>query len=84
MAYQGQTINNLSEAFVEKTFDFLKKALRNIDATMPFRGPSQFTDGDFEYIFVLKGDYVYFRGREAVNYKGKEVFFQDVIGSLIK
>lgn len=32
----------------------------------------------------MKGDYAYFTGREAVKYKGEEVFFQDVIGSLIK
>jgi hypothetical protein len=84
MSYQGQTPEGLSDKFIEETFDFLKKALRNFDSAMPFRGPAYFKEGDFEYTFEIKGDYRYFTGREAIQHKGKEVFFQDVMGSLIK
>jgi len=84
MSYQGQTIENLSKDFVEKTFEFLKMALQNFDNNTPFRGPKKFKKGDYEYTFKFKGDYQYFTGREAVKYKGKKVFFQDVMGTLIK
>jgi hypothetical protein len=84
MAYQGRTIEGLSKEFVEELFGFLKEALRTIDASMPFRGPKKYTRGNYEYTFTMKGDYGYFTGRESITFKGKEVFFQDVMGSLIK
>jgi hypothetical protein len=84
MSYQGRVIENLSREFVEKTFEFLKLALQNFDSNTPFRGPKQFKKGDYEYTFKFIGDYRYFTGREAVKYKGQEVFFQDIMGTLIK
>ena len=56
----------------------------NFDENMPFRGPKEFSDGDFKYIFEMEGDYDYFKGQERILYKRKSVFFQDVMGSLIK
>jgi hypothetical protein len=84
MSYQGQTAQNLSEYLVEKTFEFLKNALRNMDENMPFRGPVLFAQNGFEYVFRFKGDYQYFTGRESIKHKGKELFFQDVMGGLVK
>ncbi len=84
MSYQGQTIDGLSSEFVDETFGFLKKALMNVDQKKPFRGPAQFVEGEYEYRFEMKGDYSYFVGRESIKHKGKEVFFQDVMGTLIK
>ncbi len=84
MSYQGQTVPGLSEDFVEETFEFLKKALRGITISLPFRGPKRFKAGDYVYTFKIKGDYKYFIGREAVTHKGKEVFFQDVMGGMVK
>jgi len=84
MSYQGQTADGLTDNFIEKLFEFLKSVMRNIDEKAPFRGPKSFKDKDFEYSFVMKGDYKYFIGRESIIYKSKIVFFQDVIGELIK
>jgi hypothetical protein len=75
MSYQGKH---------NEEFSFLKKALMNMDDSMPFRGPKEFKEGDFRYVFELKGDYQYFTGRESITHKGIEVFFQDVMGELIK
>jgi hypothetical protein len=83
MSYQGQTVPGLAEDFIEETFEFLKKALRTITVDLPFRGPSRFEEGDFVYTFEIKGDLKYFTGREAITYRGKEVFFQDVMGEMI-
>jgi hypothetical protein len=85
MAYQGQTILKYKEDFFEKkVFPFLKLALTNFDEKIPFRGPTKFTKGDFTYTFELIGDYTYFTAKEKVFYKKKLVFFQDVMGSIIK
>jgi len=85
MSYQGQHNENYDkEFFQEKAFIFLKKALMNFDDRMPFRGPKMFTDGDFKYEFEIEGDYEYFRGREEIYYKDELVFFQDVMGELIR
>lgn len=85
MAYQGKHNETFSDDFFQtEAFPFLKKALTNMDEKMPFRGPEEFTEGDFQYTFKMNGDYSYFTGREAITHKGIEVFFQDVIGELIK
>jgi hypothetical protein len=84
MAYQGQTIEGLDKDFINEIFDFLKKVLRDIDESFPFRGPKNFKEGDFEYSFEIEGEYRYFIGRENIKYKNKEVFFQNVMCSLIK
>jgi hypothetical protein len=84
MSYQGQTIPNLSKEFIDQIFNFLKNALRNFTKDIPFRGLHGYEEGDFYYSFTFEGDYSYFVGREFVTHKGKEVFFQDVMGTLIK
>ncbi len=85
MSYQGQP-NPKQEApfFQEQLFPFLRRALMNFDDSVPFRGPKEFSEGDFKYTFEIKGDCNYFKGREQVLYKNERVFFQDVMGSLIK
>jgi hypothetical protein len=85
MAYQGQTISKYKEDFFEKkVFPFLKIALTNFDEKNPFRGPKEFIDGDFKYTFEMMGDYTYFTAKETVVYKKEIVFFQNVMGSIIK
>ncbi len=84
MSYQGQTIDDLGTEFIDETFEFLKKALRKCTDEIPFRGLDGFEEGDFKYSFKFEGDYSYFTGRESVIYRGKEVFFQDVMATLIK
>tara|TARA_Y100000310_G_C20199142_1_gene586053 strand:- start:112 stop:591 length:480 start_codon:yes stop_codon:yes gene_type:complete len=84
MSYQGKINDDLGKKFTEKVYRFLKKALMNFDENTPFRGPSNFQEDDFEYSFSFEGDYSYFVGKEVVKHKGEEVFFQDVMGSLIK
>lgn len=85
MAYQGQTNSNFDNNFFEEqAFPFLKKALMNFDDSLPFRGPKEFSEKHFKYTFEIQGSYVYFKGQERVFFKGESVFFQDVMGSLIK
>ena len=69
--------------FAEKVFEFLKKALLRVTEDIPFRGPINFKEGDFEYANKVEGDISNFKGREIIFFKGKEVFSQDYIGGLI-
>jgi hypothetical protein len=85
MSYQGRHNEDFGEEFFQtKAFPFLKKALMNFDKNMPFRGPAEFTEGNFKYTFEMEGDYSYFTGQERIFYKDESVFFQDVMGTLIK
>ena len=84
MSYQGKVSSIVEEEEVTSTYSFLKNALRASDVKRPFRGPKRFLEGDFEYTFDFVGDYSYFVGRESVRKQGDEVFFQDIMGSLIK
>src|SRR3989344_3018620 len=75
--YQGKNNEDYSADFFQnEAFPFLKRALVNMDDSMPFRGPREFVDGDFKYVFELRGDYQYFTGREVITHKVIEVFFQ--------
>jgi hypothetical protein len=85
MSYQGKHDEAYSgDFFQNEAFPFLKNALTNMDDSIPFRGPKEFVAGDFKYTFGFKGDYTYFTGRESITNKGIEVFFQDVMGELIR
>lgn len=69
--------------FAEQTFTFLKKALLKVEKSRPFRGPSYFKEGDYEYFNESKGDVANFKGHEKILFRGKEVFSQDYFGGLI-
>lgn len=85
MSYQGKHNQSFTEEFIQQqAFPFLQKALRTITPDSPFRGPPYYEDGDFVYEFTMNGDYTYFTGRESVKFKGTEVFFQNIMGELIK
>ncbi len=57
-----------------KVYNFLKKAMRQVGAERPFRGPSNFKEGDFEYVDKSHGDINMFRGVETILFKGQEVY----------
>lgn len=83
MSYQGQYIYN-KKITAEEAYKFLKEAIRNTNPENPFRGPKKYKNNRWKYIFKTKGDWQYFVGREEVYYKKKLVFFQDIMGSVIK
>jgi len=83
MSYQGQYINN-KKVTAKEVYTFLREALRDNNKNNPFRGPKKYNNDNWQYIFKMKGNWKYFIGREEVFYKNKLVFFQDIIGSIIK
>lgn len=54
--------------------NFLKKALLQVPKDMPFRGPKEYTDGDYAYTCSVKGDFHWFYGYEEIRYKEKIVY----------
>jgi len=85
MSYSGgmKSEYHKDTSFAEKIFGFLKKVLLRVTEDIPFRGPKNFKEGDFEYVNKVEGDVSNFRGHEVIFFKGREVFIQDYIGGLI-
>jgi hypothetical protein len=81
MTYQGQNNPEYGELFLqEQAFPFLKRALMSFDDGTPFRGPQEFSEGDFRYTFELDGDYEYFKGRKYL--LSRHYGFADQVGAL--
>lgn len=53
MAYGGIGQLEGHERIVKPTFTFLKKALMQVKPEMPFRGPKEYVEGDWKYLFKL-------------------------------
>jgi hypothetical protein len=77
MAYFGAGQTPGYESIVKPTFAFLKRALMRVTPDMPFRGPSEYTEEDWNYRFkVLRGDIEDFIWEEAIRKDGDLVFVQ--------
>lgn len=72
--------------FANKTFEFLKKAMRTSKKGKEYqpRGPKKLKDGDWEYKNDYSGDASNFKGHEEIHYKGELVFVHDYFGGLLK
>ncbi len=79
--YGGLTAKDVSS---ESIYGFLKKALRQVTYENPFRGPSAFVEGDFNYRNETSGTVEDFSGEEIIIRSGKEVYRLKYHGGLIK
>ncbi len=64
--------------------DFLKEALLLVPEDKPFRGPEEYTNGDYTYECVIQGDYRWFQGKELIRYRGTEIYECVFHGGLIE
>lgn len=64
--------------------DFLKEALLRVPEDKPFRGPSEYTDGDYTYKCDIDGGYEWFQGKEIISLKGNLIYECYFHGGLIK
>ncbi len=65
-------------------YEFLKKSLSAEEAGFKsFRGPHNFTYGDWKYEYTQDGDIEEFNGYEEIYYKDELVFFHRAIGGTI-
>ena len=64
--------------------DFLKEALLRVPEDKPFRGPSEYTAGDYTYKCDINGEYDWFQGYETISFKGILIYECYFHGGLIK
>lgn len=84
MNYYGVTINqNLEEEAMDKA---LRPALMMVgsDDVIPVRGPKEFINGEYRYVFKVDGDLSYFNGIETVYKDNEKIYELRCSGGLIK
>jgi hypothetical protein len=53
---------------------FLKAALSKAPADAPYRGPSLYTEDDFEFHCSWRGTLISFEGEEAISFKKQVIY----------
>ncbi|OGY11034.1 MAG: hypothetical protein A3H88_03630 [Candidatus Blackburnbacteria bacterium RIFCSPLOWO2_02_FULL_44_9] len=78
----GMTPGN--ESLARDTFGLLKRAMSASDAAFKsFRGPHEFTDGDWSYTYEQEGDVNEFSGYEEITFRGQLVFSHRIFGGRV-
>ena len=54
--------------------DFLKQALLRVTKDAPYRGPSEYIEGEMRYLSRADGDLSWFQGYEEITLSGKRVY----------
>lgn len=81
MNYYGSMISTKVNS--KDVYTFLRSAMSLVNEKRPFRGPSQFKKGDFEYKDESWGDVNQFRGTERILFKGEEVYSLEYHGGTL-
>lgn len=84
MNYYGVTIDeSLGEEAMDKA---LRPALMHVgeDDIIPVRGPKEFINGEYKYIFKVEGNLEYFSGVEIVYKNDKKIYELKCNGGLIE
>lgn len=63
---------------------FLKEALRAASPDLPYRGPANYTDGEYTYTARVTGDISWFQGYEEIFCGGAKVYECFFHGGLLK
>ncbi|MDP3836752.1 MAG: DUF5680 domain-containing protein [bacterium] len=64
-------------------YKILQKALSLIPEDSPYRGPKEYSEGEYKYINNFIGEVDNFSGEESIINKGKEVYKAKYIGGLV-
>ena len=54
--------------------DFLKEALLRVPEDAPYRGPGEYSNGDYAYYSETDGSFEWFQGKEIIDYRGKTIY----------
>ena len=68
MNYVGRTV---ADGF---SSDFLKDALSRGTDEYPYRGPLEYTSGEYSYTCSARGDFHWFYGYEVIFYRGNKAY----------
>ncbi len=81
MNYHGVKLDKLFEE--KRLYDFLREALKRVEASHPFRGPDKYESNNLRYSNVITGDLGSFRGVEFVYETGRAVYQLDYHGGAL-
>ena len=81
MNYYGQILSKNTDA--KKLYTFLRKAMRQVMADRPFRGPNEFQEGGWIYQDESNGNVNFFSGLETIYHQDKKVFELKYHGGLV-
>ncbi len=84
MNYYGVTLDQkLSEEIVDK---MLRPALMQVgnEDIIPVRGPKEYVNGEYKYIFKVFGSLEYFEGEETISKNNEKIYTLKCHGGLIK
>jgi len=81
MNYYGGTKSR--EVPPKKAFEFLKNALKLVDAEKPFRGPAHYKEGPLDYYCESIGSVEEFTGLEKITFRNSKVYDLSFHGGLV-
>lgn len=82
MNYYGRIIDEKVPA--KAVYEFLKKALGQVEQNRPFRGLKEFNEGEFNYANESKGAENNFEGTETIYWRGKKAYELRYHGGIVK
>jgi len=81
MVYYGWLDEKVSD--VNAAYSFLRKALRAVGEEESFRGPKEFSEGDFRYVNSWEGGLENYSGKEAMYIDDSLIYKAMYIGGLV-
>jgi hypothetical protein len=85
MSYAGGVSSDITEpGAIRAIYAFLRQAMLLVREERPFRGPSQFEDGDYRYADTSQGGVSDFCGAEQIYLRGKQVYALRYCGGLLQ
>lgn len=84
MSYAGGINKGANPDETPGVYDFLTSALRKVPQSAPYRGPSSYTDRDFNYKNRILGDVHRFSGVEIISFKGIQIYQLHYSGGVLR
>ncbi|MFA5163204.1 MAG: DUF5680 domain-containing protein [Patescibacteria group bacterium] len=81
MVYYGLVKEDISD--FKAVYRILQKSLSLIPADYPYRGPKEFSEGDYRYQNDFMGEINDFSGEELIEFQGREIYRAKYIGGLV-
>ena len=81
MVYYGLVDESVTD--FKAVYGFLQKSLLLMPENHPYRGPREYTEGDFEYKNSYIGEIDYFSGEEIIYQNDQEIYRAKYIGGLV-
>jgi hypothetical protein len=81
MVYYGTVVPSITD--IKPIYKFLQSALKLAPEPAPYRGPQEFTQGDFHYSNSWQGDLENFSGIEKIFLNDKQIYQAQYLGGLV-